>query len=515
MSATVRERRATVHHALILGVLGFVLLGCEPSQEEEHESEQPAERQPVDVGTDTDAWEVAPRANADGEARFEEDRSRHADFSDAMHAVFAVAARARDSEMGHEAYRPEMHEDFMAERARLWLELVRVTQSRFADGIAARPEALRSDDGGWEARGEPLLADLPWGVYVYHMHHRNEWFAHHGLEDPITHNALGYLTGLSRHVFEGFYDDGRFYRDPDHEEFDLASLAAGQAAAHAMAYAWVRHAKPGGEEDMGQVPEEQLSGWLGKDPEGLLDFARESADVLEAAWDSDHGVYRFDGMQSLDLDVLGQLLRGHKALYEVLTIFGDEEDQGLAEELFDRAAQMARAVLELEQDWGLPARLRFDEGGVAPDAEVVNTTAQWEFIAHLSAGFSFLREREGTAMMLERRDPELAEKLDAMVDRQIQAALEYQMPEGILVRELDFGDGAVRDADHELAGITRFLLGAGEGYGGSGAFATPGDWDEADEQVRERTKALYQSILDHGEFVEERLIRRPEGKPAD
>lgn len=510
MSATVRERALPVHHALFLGAV-LLLVGCEGADEDAREADEAPEGEAVAEAPEDAAWDVAPQASAEGEARFDEDRSSHADFSDAMHAVFAIGARARESEMGHEAYRPELHEDFMAERARTWLGLMRATQSRFSDGIAAQPEAHRNEAGDWEAQGEPRLADLPWGVYVYHMHHRNEWFAHHDLDDAITHYPLGYLSGLSRHVFEGFYVDGRFYHDSDHEDYDLDSLLAGQAAAHAMAYAWIRWLKPGGEDDMGRVPEDQLAGWLGKDPEALVAFARESADHLDEVWDGDYGLYRPEGEERVDLASLGQLLRGHKALYEVLELFGEEADAEAATRLFERAAGIAESVLALEEDWGLPARIRFSEDGVEADTDVVDTAAQWEFIAHLTAGFSFLREREGTARMFEQHDPELAAELEEFVDRQIVAALDHQMPEGLLVRELDLEDGQVRDGGHALAGISRFLLGAGEGYGGSDRFATPEDWDEAEDAVVERTRALYAALLEHGEFVDQVLIRRPEG----
>lgn len=504
MKVRVRDAHSEVHAPAVI-LLAFCLLimtACDQETAEEvHEpadTEMPSER----TASDQSAWLAAPHVSA-GERRADTpDTVRFSDMNDALHALFMHAARARDSEMGHEGFQPELADAFMAQQVRDWLALFQAKQARFSRGLGVYPEVQRQADS-WVGRGDSRLSDHVWGVYIYHMHHRESWFAHHELDEAVRHYPLGFLTGLARNVYDSHYDAGRFYADVDHEQFDAASMMQGLSAAHAMNYAWVRWKKPGGEDDMGRLDEDRLAGWLGRTPEDLLIKARLIVHELDAAWDESRGFYDF-GRSEYDLETLGNLLRGHKGFYELLYLFGDEADQQAAQRLFSRAADTMEALITLARPWGLPARLRFDEDGWAAAADTVDVAQHWELMAHLAAGFSFNREREGTARFMARERPELVEALAHFLDDQIADALAYQMPDGLLVSSLDWSDGEVVDGDHTLRAISRFMLGAGEAYGGSDRFSSPSDWNG--DEAEANTRKLYKALLQHGEFVRTAFI---------
>jgi len=509
MKARLRDDHSEVHAPAVI-LLAFCLLiltACEqeavPDDDEPADTVMPSEPEEADPA----AWLVAPRVTGGERQAATPDSLRFSDMNDALHALFMHAARARDSEMGHEYFLPNLAADFQARQVRDWLALFQAMQARFSRGVSAWPEAeyLEND---WVGRGDPQLSDMVWAVYHYHIHHRESWFTDHELDEAVRHYPLGLIAGMSRGVYDKFYADGRFYADSEQQQLSADSMMQGLAAAHAMAYAWVRWQKPGGEEDMGRLSEERLTAWLGRGPDDLLAIARDVSRELDGRWDEERRFYDF-GEDEYSLDTLGNLIRGHKGLYETLALFGDERDQADAERLFQRAAVTVEALMALARPWGLPSRIRFeDEGWVAASGEV-DVAAHWSLIAHLTAGFSFDREREGTAMFMNDKRPELAKALGQFVDEQIMAALDHQMPDGILVSRLSLEDGTVIDADHRLRAISRFLLGAGEGYGGGDRFAGPDDWG-SDEGAAERTRMLYEVLLRHGDFVRTGFLFLPE-----
>ncbi len=490
-------------------VLILMLGACDRSPDETTPEAADAAIEEEETGdqqelADSEPWQVACCLAEEQAAGFG-DTMRFSDAIDALNVLFMEAARSRDSEMGHSSFKPEMNDDFMRNRASEWLRLFQAIQANFSRGISVYPHAVM-EAGQWQGRGESRLEDHVWGVYLYHMHHRESWFAHHDLDDGIRHLPLGLLTGLSRNVYDGHYQDGRFHADPEGEDFSAASMMQGMAAAHAMNYAWVRWKKPGGEDDMGRLEEERLAGWLGRGPEDLLLKARLIVHELDAAWDESRAFYDF-GEDEWSLRTLAAMLRGHKGFYELLYLFGDDADREAARRLFDRSAISVESLMAMARPWGLPARIRFSEDGWLAADERVDVAAHWTLIADLTAGFAYTRERDGTARFLARERPALAEGLAAFVDQQIAGALAYQMPEGLLVSSLDWADGTVVDADVSLRAISRFLLGAGEGYGGSDAFASPSGWEGGDTETA--TRELYHALLRQGEFARETFMRLP------
>ncbi len=485
----------------LLLCFSLLLSACENDDDLDEAQPSPSEAQQPEPEPADERGFLLPSAVKPGKAPERPDRPRFRDDSDALHAIFMHGARARSSEMGHEAYRPELDQDFMDEQARLWLRLFRDVQMRYADGLAARPEAVW-EEGDWRAHGDVVLRDQVWGSYLYHMHHRESWFEDGDVRDAITRMALPLLTGITRHVMDEHYRDGVFHLGDPEETVSADSMMDGLAVFTTLSYAWVRWQKPGGADDMGGLSEERLRGWLGRGPEELLDIASAAAEQLDARWDEDRGFYDF-GDQTWSLATVGSLMRGHKGLYEVLYLFGGDEEREQAELLFRRAVRVLEQVLPLARDWGLPAQVTFTESGAEAASGEVDVAAHWDLIAHLVAGFSFDREREGTARMMRRLKPDLADELAVFVDQQILEALEWQMPEGIVVARLDYEDGTVLDQRHYIRAISRFMVGAGEGYGGSELFASPADWDGDQE---DNTRRLYDSLYRHGEFLRSEFL---------
>jgi len=504
MLARLREARFPVHVFALL--LALSLMACESEPKEPPEPDKSDESGEARESSSSPApgIKVAGALGASDEEADFSTTQQAADLLDAAHAVFMHSARSRDSEMGHEAYRPELLDGPMEAHARLWLQLVEALQSRHAEGTALRPTA--SWDGEqWTASGEPDLADYASGVYLYHMHHREGWFEDEALRDSITRYPLGLITGMSRHVYDGFYEDGAFHSGGEQGRVSQESMMQGLAASHAMAYAWLRWSKPGGSEDMGSLSEDQLRAWLGRGPDDLLRKAREKAGVLDAAWDETRGFYDF-GQDEMDLKTLGALLRGHKGLAETLHVFGESADQAQAVVLFQRATGLLSGVMDLSQDWGLPVRVRFTEQGVEAASEHVDVAQHWDLISQLTAGFSFTREREGTAQLLAREHESFSDTLGQWIDEQIEGALNHQMPDGLLVTVLDYESGELRDEGHSLSAISRFMLGAGEGYGSGDRFASPDDWQDS-EALENRSRDLYEALARHGEWLTTRLIK--------
>ncbi|MBK1728621.1 hypothetical protein CKO14_04365 [Halorhodospira halophila] len=407
-----------------------------------------------------------------------------------MNALTVKGRTMRDSEMGHTAYDETLSGEPMGAVGNRWLALLEELEGYREEG-----EGLR----GAEPRH---YADA---TYLYHMHHSAGRFEDHGLFDPMTHAPSALLVGNGRFVMESLQEGGRFHTDADRESWTPQSMAYGLDAFHGVAYAWVRWDKPGGAEDMGLLSAEQMREWFGHEPEDAVAVARDAAEVLDDAWDTESGTYDLGEGPVWELDALASLIRGHKGLYELLYVFGDgEEDERQAERLFERAARLVEAVLGEDgvvESWGLPARVRFEDGYAVADSEDVDVEAQWRWVHHLTGGFALLRENEGTSRFLERRRPGLSEEIGGAIDRLIEGALAHQLSEGEVVASLDYDSGEVRDPDASLTTQAALVMGLGNGYSAGESFLRPGDWEGADAEAEDRTRAVYDAILGHGRGV--------------
>lgn len=426
-----------------------------------------------------------------------------ADTFAALGALTVKGRLMRDSELGHEAYRPELSGEPMGEVGRIWLDLLYDARQDHVDGGELHDRDQPDDPGSMAVHAE--------AAYLYHMHHSAGRFADHDLFEALTHEPSPLLSQLSEHLLQARYSDGRFHEPGRADErIDGATMAQGLDALHAPAYAWVRWDKPGGSDDMGRLDEDMMQVWMGHDLDELLATARALANTLDEHWDEEAGVYRFDDTDTTwAIDDLGALVRGHKGIYEILHVFGDEDDRDEAARLFDRAAAISRAIIgdgAPITDWGLPAEVRFRDGAAHAAADHIDVAAQWRLVHQITGGFSILRERDGTSSFLDEREPELAEDIGEGIDRLLRGALAHQLVDGLVVAELSADDGSVRDERTTTQAVTAFIRGVGNGYRTGTAFDRPGAWAD-DEALAERSEQLYDRFLDHGRLLTNELLR--------
>lgn len=438
-----------------------------------------------------------------GERGDDADSGDAADTFAALGALTVKGRLMRDSELGHDAYRPELAGEPMGDVGKLWLDLLEQAMDDHVDG-----GELHDRDAPGEPAAMPVHAEA---AYLYHMHHSAGRFEEHGLFDALTHQPSPLLSALGQRLLDARYSDGVFH-EPERsgDDIDPTAMAHGLDAFHATAYSWVRWYKPGGSDDMGRLDEPTMEAWMGHDRDELVATARAAAERLDAHWDADAGVYRFgEGDAAWASDDLGALLRGHKGLYEILHVFGDDDDRDEAARLFDRAATISRALFRDDgpiTHWGMPAEITFADGEARAASATIDVAAQWRLVHQLTGGFSLLREREGTSGLLAERDPELAETIGRGIDHLLTAALDHQLADGYVVAALDAEDGSVRDDRTTTQAVTAFVRAVGNGYRAGSAFDRPDAWAE-DDALAERSERLYDLFLGHGRLLTEELVR--------
>jgi len=436
----------------------------------------------------------------EGEGRFDDRGVRFIDLVQAKHAIFAVGAASRASELAHEQFQPALAGEAMVRRGRLWLELLRHSGDFALDAGGMAPYQVAAEDD-WKASGQTRLEDYASAVYAYHMHHRAGRWADHELEDSLTYYPPAYFTSLVREVLDRHYADGRFYADRDHQHFDAASMGHGLAATHPAFYAWYRWHKQEGADDMGRLSEARLRAWLGYGPDDLLRIARELAAELDTAWDENRGSYVFASPE-WELDALGGLLRGSKALWEHLYVFGDEEDTALARTLYRRSLTLLAGVADAAGEYGLPARLRFTDEGVLAASETVDVARHWVFLKHLVAGYALMREREG-AGFLDADEDKPRQWLGEFLDAQI-GVYTHHIQGGHLRTALDAQSGKPVGEHSSIEAMGAFVVTALEGYRNGTAYDRPDAWAEQ-PALAARTRELYQAVLDQSRRIEDHL----------
>ena len=492
--------------ALAGGVL--LLSACEVEPPPLQTDTMPAEARTID----TPAYFVPKALGAQGEPAFDPDGLRFRDQIHVMHAIAEVGALSRDSELGHEDFRPDLAEEPMRARGELWLDLIDHLQETFEEDGAWSPHVVETPEG-WVAAGTPVLADYAQGVYTYQTHHRSGRWAQHGLEDDMIHRPAFFTTAPGTYLLGEHYEDGRFFADPERMSYDHESMANGVASLHAHIYAWVRREKPGGQDDHGEIDEERMLTWMEYGPQDLVEVARELDSTLDDAWDPDLGAYSFgeDAGQEVtySIESVGALLRGKQALVDVLYIFGDDPDEERAQRLFTRGMEMLQPRLGLTEPWGLPAQVNYTADGVEPGDEAVDVGSTWSFVHHLVGGYSYTREQDETAQFLRTEAPELLEEIGRRTDTLLEGALEHQLQDGTVVATLDYETGETLERGPTAEAVSFFILGAGNAYGLGDAFSSPDDWDGGD--VEERSRALYTALAEHGDLLQESFLL--EGRP--
>ena len=422
------------------------------------------------------------------------------DLNHYAHGIYMASAISRDSEMGHENYRPDLLEDPMRERAEQWLDLTQWLEQHMSNDEGHLYHSYDVNDGADETF---RFSNYPSSVYHYHMHHRGHWYEHHeGLDELIFRQPARFISMMGVHILQNHFDDGRFYHDTDKTDYDQSSMSYGLDGIHGHLYAWIRWDKPDGEDDMGQLTEDHLTTWLRFGPDMLTHHSRQIAEMLDQYWDEENGIYDFGSGTTYRLDELGSLLQGKKAVYEMLHFFGGDRDREAIVTMFERGTTILEATLEIAEPWGLPAEIHFEGGQAEPASDEVNLTQMYTFLNSMGGGFSYDREREGTTKLLTEERPDLLEQLGALSDDVFKRSLSDWQINNILVSAVDFESGEISDERHQVGPIGMFVTAAGNNYRAGEAFERASDWDEVDQEVQERSEELYDAIVRHAEFLE-------------
>lgn len=411
---------------------------------------------------------------------------------DVMGGLTVAGRTLRDSEMGHPDYDASLADETMARTGEAWLGLLQAAATELVEDDRLR--AGRDDDSQASPRAYASAG------YSYHMHHSAGRFEEHGLYDRLTLEVSPLLTLLSRQLLTNQLVDGAF-RDLRSDTVTNESMAWGLDAFHGVAYGWVRWQKPGGADDMGGLTESAMERAMGHDLDTLIATARDLAGTLDGAWDEDAGMYHFDSA-IWRLDEFGALIRGHKGVYEVLYMFGDGDDQDQAAALFDRIAVALESVIDSDlvvRDWGLPTRLRFQNGVAHPAVLDVDVVAQWRFVHALTGGFSLIREQDGTSKFLENRRSGLRDGIGGFTDRLLAGGLDYHLMDDRVMNRVSFVDGSRIGGATSAETMAAFVMALGNAYRVGDAFDRPDGWDDSD--IESRSRDLYDTLLAHTEAL--------------
>ena len=455
-----------------------------------------------DAGPSADAPELLIPASisADNEPQFKNDNLYLNDYSNFLHAVQIMATVSRDSEYGHEAYRPDLYTDGMSRNAELFLELTAMIDYHFNDEGRFAPRLEPSGDG-FEAAGTPDLSIYPHLVYAYHIHHRSGRFDYDPtLYERLNREATNYLVTPGRYLLDEHYRDG-FFHDSNGDT-NSRNMSYGLGGLHGHAYSWIVWKKPGGEDTMGVLPQSTLEHFMGYSPESMTGIYRELAQTLNEAWDDERAIYDFDDGNTWPLDALGALIRGKKAMYDMLWMFGDDDDREMARTVFDRTAAILESVAGLAEPWGMPEEIEFTGDGAVAASDVVNLYDWYQFLNHLGGGYGFDRERDGTAMFITDHREDLFDLIGELSDNALLGTLEYHLnDEGRLITSVNYSDGSSADERMTVSTAGMFIATAGNIYRKGDAFERASDWDSVSDEIAARSRELFDLKFDHFELM--------------
>ncbi len=461
----------------------------------------------TDRTTDTGERSGAPETlipvavSDDGEAAFDDSRLHVRDYSNYLNAISIIATVSRTSEFGNENYRPELYPEKMRERAEQWLSLVQQIDSHFnEDGRIS--SHLQQDAGVYSPAGDVDLSVYPHLVYAYHIHHRSGRFE----EDEVLYNRLNrepshFLVTPGRYLMNERFNDGAFTHADG--SVDHKSMSYGLGGIHANAYAWIVWKKPGGQDDMGVLTEAALGHHMGHTPADMVQIYRAAAETLDEAWDESRSIYDFGDGTTWRLDAVGALIRGQKAMYDFLYMFGDDDDAETSRRVFDRTAAMLEAVAPLAEPWGMPEEIAFTEDGTRAASETVNVYDWYQFLNHLGGGYGLDREREGMPMYLDRHRDDIAELIGELSDSALRGALEYHIEDGErIVSSVSYNDGSVTDGRFTTSTAGMFIVTAANMYRKGHDFDRASDWEDVSSAVADRSRQLYDVIFTLLEQIE-------------
>ncbi len=458
-------------------------------------SSEPEER------TDAPEYFVPHAINVDGGPEFDQNRLYLNDYSNLLHAISIIATVSRDSEYGNEAYRPDLYPDAMNDRARQWLSMVSQID-RFFNADGRITPWLEQQAGVYNASDETNLSVYPHLVYAYHIHHRSGRFE----DDEVLYNRLNreatrYLATPGRYLMNEHYRDGHFHHVDG--TVDHKSMSYALAGLHANAYAWVVWKKPGGQDNMGVLSKEALAHYMGHTPEQMLKIYRATAQILDESWDESRSIYDFGDGTTWHLDAIGAMIRGKKALYDFLYMFGDDDDSEASQQVFDRTASMLEAVVPLAEPWGLPEMIEFTQNGTRTASDTVNLYDWYQFLNHLGGGYGLDREREGMSMYISNTREDLFDLIGELSDNALLGALEYHLDgQSRIFTSVNYTDGSVDDDRLTVSTAGMFITMAGNLYRKGSAFDRASDWDNVPDHVTERSRRLYDAKFNLLEYLE-------------
>ena len=498
MTTTDTTRRRMLTAAGAVGIAG--LAGCTALVSVDEEDDPDMEV------TQTVKYEVPQYIDADGSPEYHENGLRFIDYSNVAQGYIIPAGGMRQSQLGHENYDTDYYHEEMPRIAERWVDFVENDLiGAFARELDGRtwPYLVETDDG-WVREGDPDLREIHMATWIYQTHHRSSRFEEHdGLFQDLTFTTPDYQAAVGRFILDERRSGGAFYHDEDLSEQDNESMAYGLAGANTHWYAWVRHGKPDGEGDMWRVERDTLVDFLGYDEAVLGDVAADIKAELDTAWDDTTGVYDFSGT-TYSIDAVGAMIRGGKVIYDALLEFSN--DQQAAMDQFEKTTRMFDELVEgdIVEPWGLPSEVEFTGDGVQAASDTVDVEKQWTAIGHFTNGYALTRDRF-TDMVADNR-PDIFDSVGEMTDELLTGAMEYQLDNGEVVTELDYGSGDITDDRRSAAAVGIFTATAWEAYGAGDAFASASDWDEADDDVVNRSLNLYNTVVDHVELIEEQFL---------
>jgi hypothetical protein len=447
---------------------------------------------------------VPTAVSDDGKAVFDDNRLHIRDYSSYLNAISIIATVSRASEFGNENYRPELYPEKMRERAEQWLSLVQQIDSHFnEDGLIS--SHLEQEAGVYAPSGNVDLSVYPHLVYAYHIHHRSGRFE----EDELLYNRLNrepshFLVTPGRFLMNERFSNGAFSHADG--SVDHKSMSYGLGGIHANAYAWIVWKKPGGQDDMGVLTEAALAHHMGHTPADMVQIYRDAAVRLDGAWDASRSIYDFGDGTIWRLDALGAMIRGQKAMYDFLYMFGDEDDAETARRIFDRTAAMLEAVAPLAEPWGMPEKIEFTENGAQAASETVNVYDWYQFLNHLGGGYGLDREREGMPMYIDRYRSDLKDLIGELSDNALIGALDYHADgDGRLFTAVSYEDGSVTDDRLTVSTAGMFITMAANMYRKGSAFERASDWDTVPDDVAQRSLLLHDLKFELMERIETAL----------
>lgn len=437
---------------------------------------------------------------AQGEPIFVDNSLFVNDYSNALHAIFMIAGNSRASEYGHTNYRPELYPDVMNARAEQWLDLMHITDRFFNDSGRFVDQYVRSGSE-YVATDQLDLSIYPHLVYSYHMHHRGDRFNDPILFERLSRETTNFITMPGRFLLSERFSDGIF----SHEDgsFDHMSMSYGLAGIHGHGYAWIIWKKPEGEDNMGLISEEMLDAWLDFSISEMLDTYRSIGAQLDSAWDQERGIYDFGDGTTWKLDAIGAMIRGKKVMYDVLYMFGDENDHELARQTFDRTVEIFERVKPLIKPWGLPELITFSSDGTHAASDIVYLYDWYQYLNHMGGGYSFDREREGTSRFIDRYRNDLKPVFGEIADQALLGMMEYHLSDnGFVAYTVDYQTGSILDDSISLSTVGMLITIAGNLYTHGNHFVRADRWDESEIELRDMSRKLYDLKFNHFSLIE-------------